>query len=74
MGRALENIFYEERLRELGLLSLVKIKLSRDINDAYKYLQSRCPDDGDRLFSMVTTERTRHSGSKLKHRRVHPIS
>lgn len=74
MGGALENIFYVKMLRELGLLSLEKRKLSGDLNNAYKYRQGRCQDDGDRLFSVVTTDRTRHRGNKLKHRRVHPIS
>lgn len=71
MGRALENLFCEERLRELGLSSLEKRKLSGDLSNAHKCFQGRCQDNGARLFSVVTTDRTKCSGNKLKHRWVH---
>jgi len=66
MIRGLEHLCSEERRRELGLFSLEKKRLWGDLMVAFQYLKGAYKEDGDRLFSRACSDRTRHSGFKLK--------
>ncbi|KAK4820065.1 hypothetical protein QYF61_019007 [Mycteria americana] len=60
-----ERLSYEEKLRELGLMSWRREGLD-DLN-VYKYLMGGNEDEGAKLLSVVSTDRTRGKGHKLKH-------
>jgi len=54
-----EHLFYEGRLRELGVFSLRKRRLSGDLINEYKYLMGGSKEVEARFISVVATERAR---------------
>ncbi|RMC13031.1 hypothetical protein DUI87_10561 [Hirundo rustica rustica] len=61
----LEHNFYEEWLRKLGMFSLEKRRLRRDLIGRYNCLQGGCGQEGVGLLSQATSNRTRRFSLKL---------
>ncbi|KFQ75626.1 hypothetical protein N335_03483, partial [Phaethon lepturus] len=66
MIQGMEDLSYEERLRELGMFSLEKRRLRGDLIAAFPHLKGASKKDRDRLFSRACCDRTRANGFKLK--------
>ena len=67
--RRLEHPSYEDRLTELGLLSLEKRRLQRDLTVFSQYLKGDYKQEGNELLKQVCSDRTRGNGFKLKEER-----
>lgn len=68
--RAVEHTTLKKRLRDLGLFSLKKRKLRRDLITPFGYLIKGFMEDEARLISVVHSDRTRVSAQKLQHRKL----
>jgi len=66
MIRGLGHLFYEERLRELGLFSLEKRGLWGDPVTFFECIKGAYKKDGETLFTKACSDRERHNGFKLK--------
>ena len=69
MMKGLKHLSCEERLRELGLLSLEKRSPQEDIISVHEYQKVGCNENKARLLSVASSARTRGSGHKMEHRR-----
>jgi len=69
MLKALEHLLYEERLWELTLLSLKKLKLRTHLINVYKYLMGGSKKDGAKLFLVVSSERKRGNVHERKYKK-----
>ena len=64
--QGLEHLFYEDRLKELGLLSLESRRVWGDLTVAFQYFQGLDKHEGNQLFTRVDNDRTMGYGFKLK--------
>jgi len=66
MVRGMEHLSCEERLRELRLFSLEKRRLQGDLIVVLPYIKGACKKAGERLFTKISSDKTRGKGLKLK--------
>lgn len=65
--RALQHLSNVDRLGELGLISLGRRRVRRDLIHVHKYLKRGHKGTEAGLFSVSHSSRTRVSGHNLKH-------
>ncbi|GAB0193864.1 hypothetical protein GRJ2_001851700 [Grus japonensis] len=65
MIQGLGHLFYEDRLRELGLFSLEERRLWDNFIVAFQYLQGACKKNGERLFIKACSDRTKSNDFKV---------
>ncbi|PKU29559.1 trna (guanine-n -)-methyltransferase non-catalytic subunit wdr4 [Limosa lapponica baueri] len=65
MKRGLEHLSYEDSLRKLGMFSLEKRRLQRDIIVAFQSLKGAYRRDGEGLFIREWSDRTRAADDKI---------
>ena len=61
-----EHVIYEDKLRELILLSLEKRRIWRDLVSVFNYLKVNYREDKTRLFSDWHSKKTRGNSHKLQ--------
>ncbi|KFQ25197.1 hypothetical protein N331_04700, partial [Merops nubicus] len=66
MIRGLEQLSYEDRLRELGLFSPEKRRLRGDLTVAFQYLRGAYKKAGEGLFRILGSDRPRVNRAKLE--------
>ncbi|KAK4830331.1 hypothetical protein QYF61_010095 [Mycteria americana] len=66
MIKGLEHLFYEDRLRELGLFSMEKRRLQGDLIAAFQYLKGTYEKAGEGLSTRACSDRTRGNGFRLR--------
>ena len=64
--RGLENLPYEYRLRELGIVSLQKRRLLGDLIAPFQYLRGAYRKAGEGLFIRACNNKMRGNGFKLE--------
>lgn len=67
--RRIAHLFYQERLRELGLFSMEKSRFMGDLINVCKYLKGVCKEDEARLSSVMLSARSRSKEHKLECKR-----
>ena len=69
-NRGLEQLPYEDRLRELSLFSLERRRLRGDLPAAFQYLKGAYKQEGSQVFTRVDNGKTRGDGFKLREGRL----
>ena len=65
MIRGLKHLPDKDRLRELGLFSLEKRRMWRDLIAAFQYLKAVYEPEENQLLMQIDSDRTRGDGFKL---------